>query len=287
MRLTAENTAVVLDSTADLPDAHLRHPNWRMVPLYVRFGEDVYHDYLDLTPAQFYERLAVSPEPPRTSQPTPADFASVFAELDGYERVLCLLLSARLSGTYESACLAAAETGDERVVVLDSTVASGGTVLLADAVQRRLERGTDDEELRELVPRYAAEAGLYFTVDTLDYLVRGGRVGRAAGFAGQLLSVKPILSIQDGEVVPVKRVRGRSKALDELVAVFEQGTADGPGLHAGIAHALAPVEAGGIADEIRRLRPQASIDLVTTLGPVVGAHAGPGTIGLFWFRDDP
>ena len=159
MRLTADNTAVVLDSTADLPDAQLRHPNWRMVPLYVRFGEDVYRDYLDLTPgavlraagASRPSRRARRSRPPRTSRPCSPSWAATSA---------CSASSSPRGspGTYESACLAAAETGGERVVVLDSTVASGGTVLLADAVQRRLERGTDDDEIRALVPRYAAEA---------------------------------------------------------------------------------------------------------------------------------
>ena len=99
--------------------------------------------------------------------------------------------------------------------------------------------------------------------------------------------MKPILGIVGGEVVPVKRVRGRAKALAELVALFEAGSLEAPGLHVGIAHAEAPVEAGGLADEIRRVRPFASIDVVTTLGAVVGAHAGPGTLGLFWFGDEP
>ncbi len=286
MTLTAANTAIVLDSTADLPDAEARHANWRMVPLYVRFGTEVFRDYVELASAAFYERLRVAPEPPRTSQPTPADFAAAFSTLDAYERILCVLISSRLSGTAESARLAAAAAGNGRVTVIDSGSASGGIVLLADAIQRRLERGADDAEVEALADRFRRESRILFTVDTLDYLVRGGRVGKAAGLAGQLLSVKPILGIAEGEVVPVKRVRGRAKALAELVALFEAGSLDGPGLHVGIAHAEAPVEAGGLADEIRRVRTFASIDVVTTLGAVVGTHAGPGTLGLFWFGDE-
>jgi DegV family protein with EDD domain len=286
MTLTSRNTAIVLDSTADLPKARERHENWRTVPLYVRFGAETFRDYVDLGSADFYARLRSAAEPPRTSQPTPADFATAFAELDAYERILCVLISGRLSGTAESARLAAGSTGDERVTVIDSGSASGGIVLLADAVQRRLERGTDAREIERLADRFRREARILFTVDTLDYLVRGGRVGKAAGLAGQLLSVKPILAIVDGEVVPVKRVRGRAKALAELVALFAEGSLDGPGLHVGIAHAEAPVEAGGLADEVRRVRPLASVDVVTTLGAVVGTHAGPGTLGLFWLGDD-
>ena len=104
--------------------------------------------------------------------------------------------------------------------VIDSKVTSGGTVILADAIQRRLDRGTDDEEIDALVERFHRERGLLFTVDTLEYLVRGGRIGKAAGLAGQLLSVKPILAFDDGEVAPLKRVRGRTKALGELEEIF-------------------------------------------------------------------
>jgi DegV family protein with EDD domain len=287
VRLTAENTAVVLDSTADLPGARDRHDNWRMVPLYVRFGDEVFKDYVELGSEEFYARLRDAPEPPRTSQPTPADFAAAFDELSGYERILCVLIPGRLSGTVESARLAAGSAGEDRVSVIDSGTASGGIVLLADAIQRRLERGTDLDEIDRLVERFRREGRLLFTVDTLDFLVRGGRVGKAAGLAGQLLSVKPILTIEDSEVVPLRRVRGRAKALAELVTVFEEQTATGAGLHVGLAHADAQVDMGGLAEEVRRVRPEASIDFATTLGAVVGTHAGPGALGLFWFTDEP
>jgi DegV family protein with EDD domain len=200
--------------------------------------------------------------------------------------VVCVLLPAKLSGTAESARLAADAKDDKRVVVIDSGVISGGAVLLADAIQRRLEQGTTDEAIEELVERFRRERGLLFTVDTLDYLVRGGRVGKAAGFAGQLLSVKPILTFEDGEVAPLKRVRGRTKALDELARIFAEATRDEPSLHVGVAHADAARDAEDLADRVRALRPHASLDLVTVLGPVIGTHGGPGTLGLFWYHDE-
>jgi DegV family protein with EDD domain len=207
--LSPENTAVVVDSTADLPNATARHANWRMVPLYVQFGTETFRDYVDLDPEDFYQRLRRSPEPPRTSQPTPADFAAAYESLAGYARIIAVVISAKLSGTYESARLGAESAGDERVVVIDSGSVSGGIVILADAIQRRLERGATDDDVQAVADRFRRESGLLFTVDTLDFLVRGGRVGKAAGLAGQLLSVKPILAIEHGEVVPRKRVRGR------------------------------------------------------------------------------
>jgi DegV family protein with EDD domain len=196
------------------------------------------------------------------------------------------VLSAKISGTYESARLAAEEMGEGRVKVIDSGVTSGGTVILADAIQRALEAGTDQAEIDALVERFKQERGLLFTVDTLEYLIRGGRIGRAAGLAGQLLSVKPILVLDDGEVAPLKRVRGRGKAIAELASIFEAESKDGPGLHVGIGHAEAPEDAEDLVQRVQAARPQASLDLQVTLGPVIGTHGGPGTLGLFWFQDD-
>jgi DegV family protein with EDD domain len=166
-------------------------------------------------------------------------------------------------------------------------VTSGGTVILADAIQRRLDRGTDDEEIDALVERFQRERGLLFTVDTLEYLVRGGRVGKAAGLAGQLLSVKPILAFDDGEVAPLKRVRGRAKALGELEEIFRDSTEgqDSPDLHVGVGHAEAREDCDELVRRVQAARPDASLDIVTTLGPVIGTHGGPGTLGLFWFWD--
>jgi DegV family protein with EDD domain len=284
MDLNAENTAIVLDSTADLPDAQARFPNWRMVPLYVRFGDDSYKDYVELGPEAFYERLRVSEVTPSTSQPTPGDFAAVYEELAAYARVYSLHVPATLSGTVQSARVAAAEHG-ERVKIVDTGTASAAEAMLAFAIQRRLERGTTDDEVDALIERYKQGAGLIFTVDTLEFLKRGGRIGRAAAMAGSMLNVKPILTITDGEVVPLKRVRGNAKAMQEFVSRFTEATTDTPTLRVGIAHADAPERAQQMVKMVRHERPQAEIELVTTLGAVVGTHAGPGTVGFFWFDD--
>ena len=286
MNLTAANTAIVLDSTADFPDAAEHFPNWRVVPLYVNFGTDSFRDGVELTSEQFYERLRTSTQTPTTSQPTPADFLACYTELAGYERILSLHLAANLSGTFQSAGIAAAELGDGRVRTIDTETASAGITLLALAIQRRLERGTTDEEVDELVARYTKEHGMLFTVDTLEFLARGGRIGRAKAFAGELLHVKPILAIRHGEVIPVKRVRGARKAFQEFVDALKSETKDEPGVRVGIAHATAPERAVELTKMVRDLRPQATIDIETSLGAVLGTHAGPGTVGLFWFTDD-
>jgi DegV family protein with EDD domain len=286
VNLTAANTAIVVDSTADFAEAQERFPNWRVVPLYVRFGDESYRDYVELTPAAFYERLRAAPETPSTSQPTPGDFLAAYEQLDSYERILSVHIAGKLSGTIESARAAAGMLDrPERVRAIDSGSASAAIAMLALAIQRRLEQGTTDEALDALVERYHAEAGLLFTLETFEYLVRGGRVGRARGWAGELLHIKPILTIKDGEVIPVKRVRGNRKAFLEFATAFDGESRDSPSLRAGIAHAEAPERAEALVKMVRRTRPNAEIELVTTLGPVVGTHAGPGTVGLFWFDD--
>ncbi len=284
MNLTAQNTAIVLDSTADFPEAPERFANWRVVPLYVLFGDESYRDYVELSPADFYARLRTADTLPTTSQPTPGDFLKTYEELAGYERIYSLHISAVLSGTYQSATTAAAELGD-KVRTVDSETASAALAMLGLAVQRRLERGTTDEEIDALVQRFREQSGLIFTVDTLEFLRRGGRIGRASAWAGQLLHVKPLLTIKR-EVVPLKRVRGNAKAMKEFVSQFTSETTDSPTLKVGIVHADAPERAEQLKKMVHGERPQAEVEIVTTLGAVVGTHGGPGTVGLFWFDDE-
>jgi DegV family protein with EDD domain len=284
VNLTRENTALVLDSTADFPDAQIRFPNMRVVPLYVRFGERSFRDYVELDPHGFYQRLKAAPELPTTSQPTPQDFLSTYSALDRYERIYSLHISSKLSGTFQSASLAADELEGDRIRLVDTESASVGIGMLALAIQELLERGTTDEDVDALVDDYRERAGILFTVDTLEFLAKGGRIGRAKALMGSLLNVKPILAIQEGEVVPLTRARGRAKALEEFRRRFEGATTDGPGLAVGIAHA----EAEDAVDQLREVvlanRPNAEVRLVTTLGAVVGTHAGPGTVGFFWYQ---
>lgn len=286
MELTTENTAIVLDSVSDYPEAPSRFPNMRVVPLYVRFGDDTYRDYVDLTPEEFYEKLRLSPVTPTTSQPTPQDFLGAYEDLAGYERIYSLHVSAKLSGTFASAELAAQEVGGDKVRLVDTATASLAVAMLSHAVQRRLARGTTDEELAELVERFRRDSDVLFTVETLEYLQRGGRIGKAAALAGSLLNVRPILGVEDGVVTALARVRGRQKALAEFERRLEAATGTGPGLRVAIAHANAPDWVGTLSELVWRVRPHAEIEFTAALGAVVGTHAGPGAVGFFWFQDE-
>ena len=286
MNLTAVNTAVVLDSTSDYAEAPSRFPNMRFVPLYVRFGDETFKDYTELGPAEFYSKLRTSPVLPATSQPTPQDFLTTYESLAGYERIYSLHVSAKLSGTFQSAELAASELGGDRVRTVDSKTASLAIAMLAHAIQRRLARGTTDVELAALIERFQRDNTVIFTLETLEYLQRGGRIGRAAALAGSLLNVRPILSVQDGEVIAVARVRGQKKALAEFERRFTEATEDRPGLRVAIAHADAPEWVGTLSELVWRVRPKAEIEFTATLGAVVSTHTGPGAVGFFWFQDE-
>jgi fatty acid-binding protein DegV len=252
VRLTRENTAIVLDSTADFPDAQIRFPNMRVVPLYVRFGEESFRDYVELDPHGFYTRLRGAAELPTTSQPTPQDFVSTYHALAAYERVYSLHISSKLSGTFQSATIAAADDAG-RVRLVDTESASVGIGMLALAIQELLAAGTTDEEVESLIEQHRERAGILFTVDTLEFLAKGGRIGRA-------------------------------KAFEEFRKRFEAATTDAPGLAVGIAHAEAEDAVEQLRAVVLAARPQAEVKLVTSLGAVVGTHAGPGTVGFFWFQ---
>ncbi len=286
MERTADNTAVVYDSTADLPEGPSRHPNWRMVPLSVHVGDRTYRDHVDLPTDEFYRLLAATPATPTTSQPSPGAFEAVYGELlERYDHVVSLHISEKLSGTVGSARLGAERYGD-RVTVVDTR---GVAVLLGLTViglQRLLEAGTDAHSLETWLDRFRRHAGVVFSVETLEYLRRGGRIGAAQAFVGGLLSVRPILAVEDGEVRPVRRVRGSRKALEALVEELGSRTPAGVPVRAIVAHAAAPARAEELAGAIRARCPGIVLEPVSTIGAVVGAHAGPGTVGVA-FAPDP
>ena len=196
-----------------------------MVPLYVRFGDESYRDYVELGPHEFYERLRTAPTTPTTSQPTPGDFAATYAELADYERIFSVHIPESLSGTIQSARVAAAESATRCARSTPGrrrprSRCSGSRSSAGSSAERPTRRSTRSSR------RYKSRAAILFTVDTLEFLQRGGRIGRAAKFAGQLLNVKPILTIEDGEVIPLKRVRGAAKAFAEFQQQFTDATVD-------------------------------------------------------------
>ena len=232
---------------------------------------------MDITAAEFYRRLPGSSPHPTTSQPSAGRFKEVYERLlKDHQEVLSLHISSRLSGTFGSAQQAAAMIDGDRIRVVDSEFASmplGALALVAAAAASRDLRAF---EVAAEVARVRRLTRCHFAVSTLEYLRRGGRIGSARALLGSVLQIKPILAIEGGEVVPVEQVRTQARALNRLVELTEALDPDGR-LCLVIGHAEAEELAGEVAD---RLRGRAETLLIQPLGPVVGAHAGPGTVGI-------
>jgi DegV family protein with EDD domain len=270
---------IVTDSTADLPSSTCERLGITVVPLNVHFGEAVYRDQVDLDSDQFFSLLARSAELPKTSQPAPGRFEEAYRQLgaDG-SQIVSIHLSSKLSGTLHSAELARdAVRAMTQVEVLDSHSASLGLGLIVMAAAEAAQAGADQREVVSLVRRLAQNVHILFFVDTLEYLQRGGRIGRAGAFLGTLLNIRPILRLEEGEVQPAEKVRTRSKAIDRLVEFVELF----PNIdRLAIVHSSSSAaDAETLLRLIEPLYPRDEI-IVGRYGPVIGTHAGPGGLGV-------
>lgn len=278
------NFYFVTDSTADLPEAIRTRYDVRVVPLKVHFGEEVYLDGKTLGAEQFYEKLATSDVMPTTSQPSPADFLEVYKEIldtDPEGHIFSIHLSVAMSGTHQSATLAKSLLEQEdAVTVIDSRSASYGIGMLVAAAAEAATQGQSKEEIVSLVQQVRETNTVYFIVDTLEYLQRGGRIGKASAMLGSLLNIKPILSIDDeGEVTSVDKVRGSKRAMQRIIDLFKGDYSTGD-VEITIVHANVPDVAQQIEEALKTVFSVKKCT-ITVLGPVLGTHTGPGTIGLF------
>ena len=274
--LTLANTAIVTDSTCDPPVGYFERENLRLVPLKVHFGDETYRDGVDLSSDEFFEKLAGSDVMPTTSQPTVAEFDACYSELcERYEHVFSLHLSKLMSGTFEAASQAAKR--HERVEVYDTQKVSVVITLLIDRLLVRLEQGIEADDLRAYIDDFSEKVGLVFQVATLEYLRRGGRIGRAQSMVGDILGIRPLLHCADGEVTAYAKVRGERKALAAMTGYLDERTSLDDTIFGCLFHAAAPEAIGPLRERLLAARPQIEFVLTSTVGAVVGTHAGPGT----------
>jgi DegV family protein with EDD domain len=270
---------LVCDSTADLDPAFRAAHTVRVVPLKVIFGDETFADGVEITAEDFYARLAAPGPFPRTSQPTPAEFEDVFRELgaDG-GAIVCTTISANLSGTYASAIQARAALPELDIRVVDTrSVAVGHYAAVREAV-RVMEAGGDADGMVAAIAAVGSTDRVLFTVETLEFLRRGGRIGGARALLGSMLDIKPILEIRDGVIEAVGRVRTYPRAIDRVVEECKQAAETWGGAELVVAHANRPQIA---AEVVERMRPLVSGEpALTVVGPVVGCHSGPGAIGV-------
>lgn len=272
--------AIVTDSTADLPVHFYREHDITVVPLKVIFGQEMLLDGVEITPDQFFYRQAVLKEYSTTSQPSPAEFVEAYRPLlEAGREVVSLHISSRMSGTLQSAGLARGMLAAGQIEVIDSTRVSAALGLVVLNAARAAQRGAGKSEIIDLISRQTRELEVFFAVDTLEYLQRGGRIGRAQAFLGTLLNVKPILTMREGYIHPFEKVRGRQKAIQRLVTAMQEKYGPGAALQCVLVHGQDP---GGL-EELRQLVSQQlhCVEMIDCqLGCVVGSHVGPGVLGL-------
>ncbi len=279
------HVGIVTDSTCDLEAAKLEQLGVALVPLKVLFAEESFLDWVELRPQEFYTRLKAAHTLPKTSQPSPAQFLETYTRLaaEGCEGIVSIHLSAALSGTFESAMLAAVDSPIP-VHVIDTKKVSQALALVVTAACEARDSGLDAESVAARAAEVAQTARLFFVLDTLDYLVKGGRAGKAAGLAASLLNIKPVLDVNsDGIIEPFKKVKGRKKALAELAAHVAEDSRRLGRLRLSILHACFPEGADILRSELEEAGADFELESVGLVGAVVGTYAGPEALGCAYY----
>ena len=285
------SVAVITDSTAYLPQELVEGYGIHVVPLYVVLAGRSGREGQDIGPDDVARALAVRGQRVSTSRPTPGDFVAAYREaLDaGADRLVSIHLSGELSSTSEAARVAASQVGEHIVTVVDSRTAAMGTGFAVLAAARTAATGAAAAAVAQSARETAAATRTLFVVDTLEHLRRGGRIGSAAAFLGSAMSVKPLLHMQDGRVVPLEKVRTTARALHRLVQRAVETAGEGP-VSVAVHHLAAPERAERLAAELRERLPGVRELHVSELGAAIGAHVGPGAVGLvvapFWREPD-
>jgi len=273
---------IVSDSTSDLDKDQADKYGITIVPLNVYFGDDCYKDWVTLKPEEFYRLLKTNKHHPKTSQPSPEDFKKTFQQiLDNGDEVLSIHMTSKMSGTYQSALIAKNDLGSEKVHVFDSGFCSISLGLITIICSEAIQKGKSILEMIGLLEKIKKELRLYFVVDTLEYLQKGGRIGKASALIGSLLNIKPILALTDGAVEPFEKVRGSKKALGRLAELLDTFVNNHPRDKLAISVGYSETEEN--MQEFLKLFPAdhpVHNAYKFSIGAVVGTHTGPGVVGI-------
>ena len=278
--------AILTDSTANMPVNWLEQYDITTLPLKIHWENDTFLDGINIPPAEFYMRLSHSKTLPTTSQPSVQDFIQAFENLAGQaDGIVVPLISSGISGTVASAQAAAREFSRVPIEIIDTHITSIGQVLITLAAARAAAQGKSLQEVKQAANEVVQRLHVFFAVDTLEYLHRGGRINGASRYLGTALNIKPILFFNtEGKIDALERVRTKRKALLRLIALAEE-QANGRPVHVGIVHANAPQAAQEFRDEVEQTLNCHEIFTVE-FSPVIGVHVGPGTIGIGLYAED-
>jgi len=272
--------AIVTDSTSYIPKDLLANHNITVAPQVLIWGNETLRDGIDVQPQEFYTRLQKASVMPTTSQVTIANFKEIFSQFqDEGKEILAILLSAKLSGTIDSAVQAREMLPGAKIEIVDSETTAMALGFLVLTVARLAESGASLAECKALAEKAKSHVGVVFAVDTLEFLHRGGRIGGGARFLGTALQLKPILEVTGGRVEAIERVRTRGKSLQRVVEIIEERVAGRTPVRLATLHANAPNEANQLL-EMATARLEVVESIISEVSPVVGNHAGPGTAGL-------
>ncbi len=272
--------ALVTDSTTALPVEMAKDLDYEVAPCVILFGEEELRDSVDIQPVEFYKRLAISDIHPTTSQPSPNAYKEIYDKLlaEGKE-ILVLPISSKLSGSYQSAVMAKDMLPDAPIEIVDTLTGAMAVGLMLQRVQKAIYAGKTLQECKELAERMKNNVGIFLTVDTLDYLHKGGRIGAASKFLGTALKFRPVLEVKDGEFVGHEKVRTTSKAVERMIEYALERIDGRKPLHISIVHANAEERAGELLNMLKE-KTDISSSYIGPVSPGVGVHLGPGTVGI-------
>lgn len=284
--MSKAKVAIVVDSTAYIPQALVEQYRMHIIPLLVNWSGDSLRDNVDITPDDFYQRLESAKEMPSTSQPSAGEFFDLYSKVaEEAESILSIHISSELSGTVASAHAAAKLMGDFPIEIVDSLSTSMGLGFMALTAARAVENGAGLKEAAAAARALIPSVRVVFVVDTLEFLHRGGRIGGAQRLFGSMLSIKPLLELQEGKIEALEKVRTKRKAVQRLLDIAVEACAGKSKVHAAVANASAPQEAQSVADELQKLLDPAELYIVD-MSPVIGTHTGPGALGIAWYTED-
>jgi DegV family protein with EDD domain len=276
------SVAIVVDSTAFLPRPLVEQYGIHVVPNVVNWGAQTFRDGVDIQPSEFFERLKRDPVMPTTAVASVGEFRDIYAKAaESADAVVGVHISAKLSGTYSAAEQAKAMLPDARIEIVDSESTAMALGFVALAAARAAAQGASQAEVAQAARNTIPHVGLLFTVETLDYLRRGGRIGGASAFIGNLMDVKPILELKDARVEPMERARSKKKAIARILEVMAERIAGKAPVRLATIHAAADAEARALLDTAAE-RLGATEAILAEASPTVAVHAGPGTVGLAW-----
>ncbi|MEJ2746838.1 MAG: DegV family protein [Anaerolineae bacterium] len=283
--MSNKKVAIVVDSTAFIPPELVEKYDIHVIPQILNWEGQSYRDNVDITPEEFYTRLKTAKEMPTTSQPSAGEFHEFFAKLaESYDSILAVLISEHLSGTLASARAARDMMPDFPVEIVDSRSTVMGLGFMVLAAAKAVANGADYKEAAEAARALKEKMRIIFVVDTLEFLHRGGRIGGAQRFVGSMLSIKPLLHIDDGRVEPLASVRTKKKAINHMLDLVAEEMKGKSNVHTAVMNAVAPEDAAQIAEQVKqRVNPVEMY--ITELSPVIGTHAGPGTIGVIYYAE--